>query len=135
MGYAIFFLIMAIVVAMIANSKGRYAFGWFLYGLLLWPIALVHALLLKPQAAQSGDFVENPDGPARCPTCGRIVHAQRDDCPYCGARLDGQTTGQPTPLPTLAPDERECPHCAELIKARAIKCKHCGSAVEPEVTA
>ncbi|WP_285906769.1 hypothetical protein [Pseudodesulfovibrio pelocollis] len=131
MGYAILFsLLMAIIVAMIASSKNRSGFLWFLYGLLLWPIALVHALLLKPQAAQGEDFVENPDGPARCPspTCGKIVHAQRDDCPYCGARMDGQ----PGPLPTHGPDQRECPHCAELIKAKAIKCKHCGSAVEPK---
>jgi hypothetical protein len=42
-----FWLMMAGVVAMVGKSKGRSAAPWFFYGLLLWPIALVHALLLR----------------------------------------------------------------------------------------
>lgn len=38
-------IVMAIIVAMIADSKGRSSGWWFFYGLLLWPIALVHILL------------------------------------------------------------------------------------------
>lgn len=33
---------------MIANSKGRKFFLWFFYGLLIFPIALVHSILIKP---------------------------------------------------------------------------------------
>jgi hypothetical protein len=127
-GYAIFFLIMAVIVAMVANSKGRYAFGWFFYGLLIWPIALVHALLLKrvePQRIQTEGDGHAPTRPCSNPGCFRVLTADQTECP-CG------TT---TPLPERASDERECPHCAELIKAKAIKCKHCGSQVEPEVMA
>jgi hypothetical protein len=47
MEWLIFWAIMAGVVAMVANSKGRSAALWFGYGLLIWPIALTHALLLK----------------------------------------------------------------------------------------
>jgi len=47
MALVVFWLIMAIIVAMVAKSRGRDAIGWFFYGLLIWPIALVHALLSK----------------------------------------------------------------------------------------
>ena len=158
MGYVIFFVIMAVIVAMVANSKGRSGMAWFFYGLLIWPIALVHALLLKPVSAQpkgESTYQENPDGPRRCPSpeCGKIVHGLGDVCPYCNAPMDG-VTQFPCPkcgemvlthLPVcpschydraddpdgLMTDERECPFCAELIKKKAKKCKHCGSVVEP----
>jgi hypothetical protein len=39
--------IMGGVVAILANSKGRRAGAWFLYGLLAWPIALIHIIVIK----------------------------------------------------------------------------------------
>jgi len=44
-----FWVVMALICAMIAGSKqgGGVGFGFFFYGLLLWPVALVHALLLS----------------------------------------------------------------------------------------
>ncbi len=42
---------MAVITAMVASSRGRSGFGFFLYGLLLWPIALTQALLSKPKVA------------------------------------------------------------------------------------
>jgi hypothetical protein len=153
---------MGIIVAMIANSKGKSAVSWFFYGLLIWPIALVHALLLKPMVAQTSNYKDNPDGPRRCPSCDKIVHGVGDACPYCEGAMDGQPLpegqtrpcsnprcfnvltghqtkckcGTVTPLPAheVESDERECPECAELIKKKAKKCKHCGSDVEPLIT-
>lgn len=40
-------LVLGAIPAMIARSRGRSALLWYGYGLLLWPIAVVHALLLK----------------------------------------------------------------------------------------
>ena len=40
-------VIMGVVVAMVAHSKGRSPVPWFFYGALIWPIALTHAILLK----------------------------------------------------------------------------------------
>lgn len=45
-----FWVVMAVITAMVASSRGRSGFGFFLYGLLLWPIALTQALLSKPKA-------------------------------------------------------------------------------------
>ena len=47
MDLKIFGIILFALPAMIAISKGRNFFLWFLYGLLLFPIALVHSILIK----------------------------------------------------------------------------------------
>ncbi len=45
----------AVCVAIIANSKNRSAVGWFLYGLLVWPIALTHVIVSPRLEAASTD--------------------------------------------------------------------------------
>jgi hypothetical protein len=162
MGYVVIWIIMGIIVAMIANSKGKSPMSWFFYGLLLWPIALVHILITKEPVAEGGTYSDNPSGPRRCPSCEKIVHGVGDTCPYCTGAMNGQPlpegqvrpcsnpkcfntltgdqtkcacgTFTPLPDPEVESDERECPECAELIKKRAKKCKHCGSEVEPMLT-
>lgn len=60
----IFWIIMAVIVGMIASSKGRNPVAWGLYGLLIWPIALVHIILTKPEgAASSGGTAPAPRAP------------------------------------------------------------------------
>ena len=49
MFFIVLWVIMAIIVAMIAKSKGRDALLWGLYGFAIWPIALVHILLAKDE--------------------------------------------------------------------------------------
>lgn len=49
----VFWLVMAGVVAIVANSKGKSPLAWFFYGFLIWPIALVHILVTKPAAQPS----------------------------------------------------------------------------------
>lgn len=49
----VFLLVIALIPAMIATSKGRNFFLWYVYGLALWIIALVHALLIKSDAQKA----------------------------------------------------------------------------------
>lgn len=49
----IFWIIMAVVTAMVARSRGRSGLGFFLYGMLIWPIALTQALLTPRRDVQS----------------------------------------------------------------------------------
>ena len=69
MEWFIFWVVMAIIAAMIASSKGASAFLFFLYGLVIWPIAIVHALLLKSPASSQVDrpsaFAATAPAPAR----------------------------------------------------------------------
>ena len=61
--------------AMVAKSKGKSAFAWFVYGLLLWPIALTHALLSK---AENDQPAENP---------ATLDQADLRECPFCAEQI------------------------------------------------
>lgn len=71
LGLVIFWAIMGIAVSLVANSKGRDPAIWFIYGVLIWPIALVHILVSVP-----GD--RKP-----CPFCAELVKIQAKVCPHC----------------------------------------------------
>lgn len=43
----VFAMILGVIPAMIANGKGRSAFGWWVYGTLIFIIALPHSLLIS----------------------------------------------------------------------------------------
>lgn len=59
--WVIVWFIMGALVAMVANSKGRNAALWFVYGFLVWPIALIHASRLKGDEPPTID--NHPPGP------------------------------------------------------------------------
>lgn len=66
MELVVFWVIMAIVTAMVAASRGRSAAGFFFYGLLVWPIALTHALLSpRPAEKAAPGYAPGPDGAPR----------------------------------------------------------------------
>ena len=119
------------VVAIIANSKGRGGCAWFLYGVLIWPIALVH-ILVSPSHKPLGyenrlDAQDSSRGRVKCSHCAELILPDAKVCRYCGrevsfslmpvsdknaslSRLDGFTLGtsentQPqivNPLPTVS---------------------------------
>ncbi len=73
--------VMASIPAMIANSKEKDVAIWFFYGFLVWPIALVHALLIPP-----GNSVS-------CRFCAKHISREAKVCPYC--QLDLATDREP----------------------------------------
>lgn len=93
----VFWLIMAGVVAFVANSKGQSGGLWFLYGLILWPIALIHAIVIQknPEAIERQNYNE---GKIRCPNCADWVYKQAKTCPHCQHRLTAKPQVQPVAL-------------------------------------
>ena len=78
-----FAAILGIVVGMIAKSKGRDFFTWWLYGTLIFIVAIVHVLIIKP----SEGHVEREalsSGGKKCPQCAEIVKEQAKVCRFCG---------------------------------------------------
>ena len=67
--------ILAFIPAMIANKKGC-SFGlWYLYGLLIFIIALPHALIMDAK------------GVKKCPYCKELVKSDAIKCKYCSSDI------------------------------------------------
>ena len=82
MEWLIFWVVMAAVVAIIAHSKGLSGGLWFLYGFLIWPIALVHALV-SPRADQAEKTRGLKAGRRPCPHCAEMIRPEARVCPHC----------------------------------------------------
>ena len=52
MEFIILCVLIGLIPAAIAKSKGRNFFAWWAYGALIFIVALPHALLLKPDRQQ-----------------------------------------------------------------------------------
>jgi hypothetical protein len=72
--------------AFIAQGKGRSFFGWWIYGMLLFIVALPHSLIIKENKAAIEE-VAIADGGKYCPFCAEIVKAAALKCKHCGSDL------------------------------------------------
>jgi hypothetical protein len=76
---------LSVVAGIVAASKGRSGFGYFLLSLVLSPLIglLLAALLPRVGAAQA-----QPAEPTRkCPECAETVLLAAKKCKHCGAEL------------------------------------------------
>ena len=77
----------AIITALIADSKGSRATGWFFYGLFLGPIALAHAIIIHRtlEEEQKRHLLAGRDP---CPLCDEYISPRAVVCPHCQSDIE-----------------------------------------------
>jgi hypothetical protein len=93
-----FLLLIGVVVlffvpTMIASHKGKSGFGFFVYSLFLWPIALIHALVMEPSQAVTAQQAASRGELRRCPFCQEFIQTVAIRCKHCGADVKGKNPG------------------------------------------
>lgn len=70
-------LIIGLLPAWIAQRKGQGFWTFYVFGVLLWIVAMPVALLMK-------------DRRPKCPECAEHVRAEAKRCPHCQAEIEGR---------------------------------------------
>lgn len=75
------------ITAIIAKSKGRDFLLWCFYGILLFPFALIHAVILQKNIGTL-DTKEQRQGLIKCPHCVEMIKLDAKQCQFCGRKID-----------------------------------------------
>lgn len=88
--YVLLPIVLGLVPAVVAQAKGRSFVAWWLYGTLLWIVAMPHALLLSTDQGRI-DARAVRQGGKKCPHCAEIIRHDARVCRFCGReQLDGE---------------------------------------------
>jgi hypothetical protein len=80
----VIWVVMALVVASVAQTKGRSGLLWFLYGALLWPIALIAILVLPANAKTMERRALKDPANRKCSHCAETIKTEAKVCKHCG---------------------------------------------------
>ena len=80
-------IVIGLIPAMIAQSKGRSFIAWWLYGAMLFLIALVHAILIKKDVKHEEEKVMATGNMKKCPYCAELIKSEAVKCKHCGSDL------------------------------------------------
>jgi hypothetical protein len=80
-GLFVLVLVVGLIPAVIASRKGRGFLTWWLFGAMLFIVALPMAIVAKDERVTP------------CPSCKKSVSREATVCPYCRREL------APTPVP------------------------------------
>lgn len=87
MSLLIILAILGCIPGAIASSKGRPFLGWWLYGALLFIVALIHSLCLSKNH-QAIEREKLSEGLAKCPYCAEMIKPEAIKCRHCGSEIE-----------------------------------------------
>ena len=79
--------LLGLIPAAIAKSKGRDFVGFWIYGALLFIIALPHALFMKSTTKSIEQKMLSSGSGKRCPYCAEIIKTEASACRFCGREV------------------------------------------------
>jgi hypothetical protein len=101
----VLFLFLGLIPAFIARNKGRSFGAWWFYGFSLFLVALLHALLLRPDHAGI-EGRQRAEGLKKCHFCTEMIKMDAIVCRYCGKDLH---TRESSVIPGIVLDDPAYP--------------------------
>ena len=84
----IILLFLALIPAFIAKNKGRSFGAWYVYGVLLFVIALIHSLLISKRPENKSEAEMREEGLKKCPYCAEYIKEEAKVCKFCRKELE-----------------------------------------------
>ncbi|MBL4815823.1 MAG: hypothetical protein JKY74_10100 [Shewanella sp.] len=95
MTYVFFWIVLSIAVAVIATSKNRSGFGWFLISFLITPLIAIICVACMPAIAKDDPTKKLNSSSAQvskslyrdCPECAEEIKCAARKCKHCGSEI------------------------------------------------
>jgi len=92
MEFAVFYILATAVVSLIASSRGRSGFGWFLLAFLTSPLIAVVLLVCLPKKGVGDPEAISVKTHVKCPDCAELVRKEAKVCKHCSCKLEPQAS-------------------------------------------